>query len=338
MQKVGLEFLHPPKGGGTVTKYKNYTLAALLLAGSTGMPEATAQTYPARPVRMIVPFAPGGGADIFARHSAARLTERLGQQFVVDNRGGSGGLIGMELTAAATPDGYTILFSSASYAAVMAMKKSSYALLIGLTPVSPVAAGPYAVAVHPSLPTTLQGFLDLARNKPGTMGYATPGVGGLTHLATELLLSMAKVRITHVPYKGAGAALPDVIANRTQLIVTPPAPLIPHFQAGRLRPLGVTSATRMAELPAVPVVQDTIPGYVVTTWYGLFAPNGTPRATIITLNAAMNRALEDRELRKSFESQGVDAVSGSPESLGKTVRDDYQRWAKVVKDNNIAAD
>jgi tripartite-type tricarboxylate transporter receptor subunit TctC len=312
--------------------------AALLLAACMGAPNALAQTYPARPVRLIVPFAPGGGADIFARHSAARLTERLGQQFVVDNRGGSGGLIGMEMTAVASADGYTILFSSASYVAAMAMKKSSYALLSGLVPLAPVAAGPYAVAVHPSLPATLQGFLELARAKPGAMAYVSPGVGGLTHLATELLLGMAKVRITHVPYKGAGAALPDVLANRTQLIITPPAPLIAHFQAGRLRPLGVTGATRMAELPDVPVVQDTVPGYVVTTWYGLFAPPGTPHHAISTLNTAMNRVLEERDLRRNFESQGVEAVTGAPEALGKLVRTDYERWAKVVRENKIAAD
>jgi tripartite-type tricarboxylate transporter receptor subunit TctC len=298
----------------------------------------TAQAYPDRPIRLIVPFAPGGGADIFARQSAAKLTERLGQQFVVDNRGGSGGLIGMEMTASANADGYTILFSSASYVALMAMRKSTHAKLSGLAPVSPVAAGPYAVAVHPSLPATLKGFLELARTKPGTMGYATPGVGGLTHLATELLLNLANVRVTHVPYKGAGAAMPDLLANRTQLIITPPAPLMQHFQAGRLRALAVTGTARMAELPDVAVAQDIVPGYVVQTWYGLFAPPGTPRVIIGTLNAAMSRALEDADMRKSFQSQGVEAVPGSVDALGKLVRADYERWSKVVRDNRLSAD
>lgn len=206
----------------------------------------------------------------------------------------------MELTATAAPDGYTVLFSSASYAAAMALRQSSYGMLSSLVPVSHVAAAPYVVTVHPSLPTTMQGLLDLARAKPGDLGYASTGIGGLTHLATELLLSMAKVRMTHVPYKGAGAAMPDVLAGRTPVLINPAISMVGHYQTGRLRPLAVTGSTRLPDLPDVPPVQDTVPGYVVYTWYGIFAPRGTPGSAIGVLNTTMNRILDEREVKKTF--------------------------------------
>lgn len=321
-----------------MTKPDRFLLGCLIAAGHVGAAQAQPAAYPLRPVRVIVPFVAGGGADIFARQSAARLSEQLGQQFVIDNRGGGGGLIGMELTAAAAPDGYTILFSSASYAAAMALRKASYVTLSSLVPVSQVAAAPYVVSVHPSLPGTMPALLDLSRAKPGELGYASTGIGGLTHLATELLLNMAKVRMTHVPYKGAGGAMPDILAGRTPVIVNPAASMMAHYQTGRLRAVAVTGNTRLPELPDVPPVQDTVPGYVVYTWYGIFAPRGTSRAIIGTLNTAMNRVLEDREFKKSFAAQGAEVVGGSPDVMGKVVREDYTRWSRVVRDNNITSD
>jgi tripartite-type tricarboxylate transporter receptor subunit TctC len=300
--------------------------------------QAQPAQYPARPVRVIVPFAAGGGADLGARQIAARLSAQLGQQFVIDNRGGSGGLIGMEITAAAAPDGYTLLFSSASYAAAMAMRKAHYATLKGLAPIIEVGVSPYALGVHPSLPESLKGLLDLARDKPGQLSYASPGIGGLTHLATELLLRMTKVNILHVPYKGAGVAMPDLLSGRTPMLMTPPIGLMPYFRNGRLRALAVTSATRMAELPEVPTVADTVPGYVVMTWYAILAPGGTPRAIVTTLNTTLNKILNEPDLKKSFASQGIETTGGSTERLAKIIRDDYVRWSKVVKDANITAD
>lgn len=319
------------------------TLVGLVavLCLSTALPQALhAQSapYPARPVRMIVPFAPGGGADLGARQIAAKLSAQLGQQFVIDNRGGSGGLIGMEITAAAAPDGYTLLFSSASYAAAMAMRKAHYATLSGLAPIVEIGASPYALGVHPSLPDTLKGLLDLARDKPGQLSYASPGVGGLTHLATELLLHMTKVKVLHVPYKGAGLAMPDLLSGRTPMLMTPPIGLMPYFRNGRLRALAVTSSARMPELPEVPTVADTVPGYVVMTWYAMLAPGGTPRAIVATLNTVLNKILGEPELKKNFASQGIATTGGSPERLAKVVRDDYLRWSKVVKDAGITAD
>ncbi len=304
----------------------------------TSQVQAQAPPYPARPVRVVVPFAAGGGADLVGRQIAARLSEYLGQQFVIDNRGGGGGLIGMEITANAAPDGYTVLFSSASYVAAMATRKSSYDTLKSLIPIVEVAASPYVVAVHPSLPASLKALLDYARDKPGELAYASTGVGGLTHLASELLFSMVKISITHVPYKGAGAALPDLLAGRSPILITPPVALIQHIQSGRLRALAVTSAARAAILPDVPIVADTVPGYVVYSWYAMFAPGGTPRAVVDRLNAMVNRILGEREMRTGFATQGIEATGGPPENLGKVVRDDYRRWAKVVKDANITTD
>jgi tripartite-type tricarboxylate transporter receptor subunit TctC len=314
----------------------NWAAAVVSLAAS--LAQAQPAPYPARPVRMIVPFAPGGGADLGARQIAAKLSAHLGQQFVIDNRGGSGGLIGMELSAAAAPDGYTLLFTSASYAAAMAMRKAHYATLKGLAPISEIGASPYALGVHPSLPDSLKGLLDLARDKPGQLSYASPGIGGLTHLATELLLRMTKVSILHVPYKGAGVAMPDLLSGRTPILMTPPIGLMPYFRNGRLRALAVTGATRMAELPEVPVVADTVPGYIVMTWYAVLAPGGTPRAIVTTLNATLNKILGEPDLKKSFASQGIETTGGSPERLAKVVREDYERWSKVVKDAGITAD
>ncbi|MBM3342350.1 MAG: tripartite tricarboxylate transporter substrate binding protein [Betaproteobacteria bacterium] len=315
-------------------------LAGIVFFGVGLTPPAQSQpaTFPARPVRVIVPFAPGGGADLVARHIAGKYTEQLGQQFVIDNRGGSGGVIGMEIAANAAPDGHTLLFSSASYVATMAVRKASHDKLKTLAPVGEVGVSPYVLSVHPTLPATLSGLIELARTKPEQLSYASPGVGSLTHLATELFLSMTQVKITHVPYKGAGAAMPDLLTGRTSFLMTPPIALMSHFRAGRLRALAVTGAARMADLPDVPVVSDTVPGYLVMTWYGVFAPGGTPSAVVNTLNAALNKILAERELKKTFESQGIDATGGAVARLAQTVSGDYQRWLKVVKAANIAPD
>ena len=323
---------------------KKYSVTGIICVGVLFMLQAQVQAqsqpaqYPPKPVRVVVPFVAGGGSDLSARQIAAKLSEHLGQQFVIDNRGGGGGVIGMEITANAAPDGHTIMFSSGSYAAAMAMRKSSYDALKNLAPVVGVAAGPYVVAVHPSLPDSMKALLDLARDKPGQLAYASTGVGGLTHLASELLLHMAKVRITHVPYRGAGAALPDVLAGRSPILMTPAVALMPHFRSARLRPLAVTGTERYPELPDVQPLMDVVPGYVVYTWYAIFAPEGTPRNIVNKLNATVNKILADRDIKKSFEAQGIEITGGAPEKLGKVVRDDYERWARVVKDNKIAAE
>jgi tripartite-type tricarboxylate transporter receptor subunit TctC len=287
---------------------------------------------------MVVPFTPGGGADIAARQIAARLSEQLSQQVVIDNRGGGGGLIGMKITADAAPDGYTMLFTSASYGAAMAARKSASGWLKSLAPVLQVGTSHYVIGVHPSLPDNLKGMLELARAKPGQLSYASSGVGGLNHLAAELLLHMGKVRMVHVPYKGVGPAMNDLFVGRTSMLMTTPISLIPHFRSGKLRALAVTGATRMPELPDVPIAADTLPGYIVNSWYAVLAPGKTPRAVVNALNAALNRVVNERDLKKGFESQGIDVTGGPPERLAQVVHDDYERWSMVVRSAGITLD
>ncbi|MGH8637394.1 MAG: tripartite tricarboxylate transporter substrate-binding protein [Burkholderiales bacterium] len=313
---------------------------AAVLVSAFAWPVAQAQPmqYPARPLRLVVPFTPGGGADISARQIAAKLSERLGQQVVVDNRGGGGGLIGMKITADAAADGYTLLFTSASYGAAIAARKSASAWLKGLTPVLQVGTSHYAIAAYPSLPGNLKDFLDLARAKPGQLSYASSGVGGLNHLAAELLLHMSKVKMLHVPYKGVGPAMTDLFVGRTSMLMTTPISLLPHFRSGKLRALAVTGATRMPELPDVPIAADTVPGYVVNSWYAVLVPGGTPRTVVDTLNAALNKVVNQRDLKKNFQSLGIDITGGTPERLAEVVHDDYQRWSTVVKNAGITLD
>jgi tripartite-type tricarboxylate transporter receptor subunit TctC len=313
---------------------------AVFLVSALAWPAAQAQPagFPNRPLRLVVPFTPGGGADISARRIAAKLAEQLGQQVVVDNRGGGGGLIGMKITADAPADGYTLLFTSASYGAAMAARKSATAWLKGLTPVLEVGTSHYAIAAHPSMPGNLKDFLELARTRPGQLSYASSGVGGLNHLAAELLLHMSQVRMLHVPYKGVGPAMNDLFVGRTSMLMTTPISLLPHFRSGKLRALAVTGATRMPELPDVPIAADTVPGFVVNSWYAVLAPGGTPRSVVGTLNAALNRIVSQPELKKSFQSLGIDTTGGTPEHLAKVVHDDYQRWSIVVKIAGITLD
>jgi tripartite-type tricarboxylate transporter receptor subunit TctC len=313
---------------------------AAVLVSAVAWPAAQAQPagFPNRPLRMVVPFTPGGGADISARRIAARLSERLGQQVVVDNRGGGGGLIGMKIAADAPADGYTLLFTSASLGAAMAARSSATGWLKGLTPVLEVGTSHYAIAAHPSLPGSLKDFLELARARPGQLSYASSGVGGLNHLAAELLLYMSKVTMLHVPYKGVGPALNDLFVGRTSMLMTTPISLLPHFRSGKLRALAVTGATRMPELPDVPIAADTVPGYVVNSWYAVLAPGGTPRGVVNTLNVARNEIVNQPHLKKSFQSLGIDTTGGAPQHLAKVVQDDYRRWSMVVKSAGITLD
>lgn len=313
---------------------------AAVMMSALASPEARAQTtqYPARPVRLVVPFTPGGGADIAARQIAAKLSEQLGQQFVIDNRGGSGGLLGMKITADAAADGYTLLFTSASYGAAIASHKSDSAWLKTLAPVVEVGTSHYVIAAHPSMPANMKGLLDLARAKPGQLSYASSGIGGLNHLAPELLLHMSKVKMLHVPYKGVGPGMVDLLAGRTSILMTTPISLLQHFRSGKLRALAVTGATRMPDLPDVPIVADTVPGYVVNSWYAILATGGTPRGTVNTLNTTLNKIVNEPELKKIFARDGIDTTGGTPERLAKVVRDDYERWSMVMKSAGITLD
>jgi tripartite-type tricarboxylate transporter receptor subunit TctC len=298
--------------------------------------EVQAQTWPVKPVRVVVPFAPGGGADLTARPIAQKLTEYLGQQFVVDNRGGAAGAIGMEIAAKSAPDGYTIMVMSSSYSATPATHKLPIDVFATTTPVVEVGHTPSVLVTHPSLPVrTTRELIDFARARPGQLSYASTGIGGATHLVTELFASMAKVKMVNVPYKSTGLATVDVMAGQCQLMVGSLLGTINHVRSSKLRALAVTSAQRWYSLPEIPAVAEALPGYETVVWYGVWVPKGTPQPIVERLNGTVNRMLEDADIKNWLEKQGMAASGGSPARLEERARTDYERWVKVVKESNI---
>jgi len=315
------------------------SLAARTLAAAAALLVsvcAWGQEYPAKVVRVIVPFAPGGGSDITARQVAQKFSEQFRQQFVVDNRGGASGLIGMELTVKAPPDGYTIMVMSGSFAATPATHKPAFDPINNIVPVAEVGYTPFVLSVHPTLPVkTAKELIALARARPGQLNYVTPGVGSLTHLATELLINMTKTNMVGIAYKSTGAALPDLLSGQIQLIVGSLLPTLPHIQSGKLRALAVTTSKRWYSLPNIPTLSDTLPGYEVELWFGVMAPRGTPPAVIDRLNAAVNRFLQEPDMKRNLEAQGMVPSGGTPQRFGERIRKDYDRWVKVVREQNI---
>jgi tripartite-type tricarboxylate transporter receptor subunit TctC len=308
-------------------------LAAGVLAATAPV---CAQQYPTKVVRVIVPFAPGGGSDITARQFSNKLSEFLGQQFVVDNRGGAGGLIGMELTARSPADGYTIMMMSASFAATSAVQRPAFDPINSIVPVAEFGYTPFVLTIHPSLPPkTVKEFISLARTTKGGLSYAGTGTGGATHLATELFSSMAKIKMVAIQYKSTGAAMADLLSGQVPVIVGSLLPVTPHIGTGKLRALAVTTAKRWHTLPNVPTVAETVPGYEVELWFGTMAPRGTPPAIISQLNAAINKAVQSPDIRKTLESDGMIGSQITPEQFGQRIRKDYERWLKVVKDADI---
>ncbi len=297
---------------------------------------ATAQTWPAKPVRVIVPFAPGGGSDLTARPIAQKLSEALGQQFVIDNRGGAGGAIGMELAAKAPPDGYNIMSMSGSFSATAATRKLPYDPFDALVPVVELGVIANVLLAHPALPVkNTRELVALARAKPDTLVYASTGVGGLTHMSMALFLSMAGIKMIHVPYKSTGAAMPDLIAGQTQVLLGGMLGSRPFYTTGRLRALGVSSAARWPTEPNLPTLAETVPGYVTGTYYGIFVPKGTPPAIVTRLNTEINRILGDGSIKKTLEAQGLMATGGTPAAFATRVKKEYNDWVKVVREANI---
>ncbi|HYC45306.1 MAG TPA: tripartite tricarboxylate transporter substrate binding protein [Burkholderiales bacterium] len=297
---------------------------------------AASQQYPTKPVRVIIPFAPGGGSDITARLFSTKLSEYMGQQFIPDNRGGAGGLIGMEATARSAPDGYTIMMMSASFAATSSVRKPAFDPINSIIPVAEFGYTPFVLTVHPSLPPkTVKEFIQLARTTKGGLSYAGTGTGGATHLATELFSSMAKVKMVAIQYKSTGAAMADLLSGQVPVIVGSLLPVVPHMKTGRLRAIAVTTAKRWHTLPNLPTIAETLPGYEVELWFGTMAPRGTPQPILDQLNQAINKALKDPDIQKKFESDGMIASGGTPQKFGERIRKDYERWNKVVKEANI---
>jgi tripartite-type tricarboxylate transporter receptor subunit TctC len=304
------------------------------------MPVRGADTYPDRPVRLVVGFPPGGAADILGRIAAHELSTGLGQQVVVDNRGGAGGLIATEIAARANPDGYTLLFTSIPHVINPHLySKVTYDPIGDFTPVIQFVSVPLMMASGPSLAAkTVKEVIALAKAKPRQINYGSGGSGSSSHLAMELFKSMAQVDITHVPYKGTGPLITDMLGGQIALTIASAVPLTPQVKAGKLRALGVTGPRRSPAFPDVPAIAETVPGYEVVNWFGIVAPAGTPRSVVTRVNAELNKALKSPELVKMLNSQTAEAVGGTPDAFGKVIRADYAKWGRVVKESGARVD
>ena len=312
--------------------------ASLLLCAAAG---ALAQSYPVKPIRFIVPFPPGGGNDIVGRIVALKLNEALGQPVVVDNRGGAGGTIGADIVAKAPPDGHTLLIASMGLAVnAVLYSRLPYDTLKDLAPVTMVGEQPNIVVVHPSLPAkSIRELLALARAKPRQLNYGSGGVGTASHLATELLKLMAQVDMVHVPYKGLGPALTDLMGGQVQLIISTMASALPQVKAGKLRPLAVTTARRSAFFPEVATMNEAgVPGYEFNTWYGLLVPAATPKFIIDRLNREMGKLLQSAAIKEQFSVQGLEPAPSSPQEFGAYLKTEVGKWGKVIKASGARPD
>jgi len=313
-------------------------LVFAVLAMAAGF--AQSQQYPTKPVRIIAPFAPGGGTDFIARLIAQKLTERLGQQVIVENKPGAGGNLGAEFAVKSAPDGYTLLLVAGSYTVNPSLYKLSFDPVSDITPVIQLSQGPFVVAVHPSVPANnLKELIELARRQPDKLSYASAGSGSITHLASELFLDMAKIKIVHIPYKGTGPALNDTIAGSTQLIFGSVSTTLQFIKSGRLRGLAVTTPRRISALPDLPTVAEAgVPGYEVVLWHGLVAPKGVPRPIVDRLNREANEVLKAKDMGDLLATDGVAPAGGTPGQFRAVIKADIERWRGVVKQANIKVD
>ena len=302
---------------------------------------AQAQTYPTKPVRIIVPFAAGGPADIYARAIGQKLQDSLGQTFVIDDRPGAGAVIGTEAAAKTPADGYTLLMMSNTHTVNESLLKiKPYDLLRDFTPVAAVNYSDLVMVVHPSVQaSTLKEFIDLAKAKPGTLNYASSGPGTPYHMAGELFKSMAGVDVVHVPYKSSAGARTDVMGGQVQMMFDAVTTMTPLVRSGRLRALGTTGLARSRVLADVPTVAEAgVPQYEATIWLGIMAPAGTPKAIVDKLNAEINKVLANTEVKDAWGKQGAITMSMSPEQFGKHLRADIEKWARIVKSAAINVD
>jgi tripartite-type tricarboxylate transporter receptor subunit TctC len=296
--------------------------------------------YPDRPVRMIVGFPPGGAADILGRIAAQRLTETLGQQVVVDNRGGAGGLIATEIAARTSPDGYTLLFTSIPHVINPHLyRKVAYDAIKDFAPVVQFVAVPLMMASNVSFPVkSVKDLIAVARAKPGQINFASAGGGSSSHLAMELFKSMTGTGMNHIPYKGTGPLITDLISGQVSVTIASAVPLSPQVKIGKLRGLAVTSSKRSPSFPDLPAIAETVPGYEVVNWFGIVAPAGTPRAIVARINKDFNDALVSPRLRELLAAQGADAVGGTPEDFARIIRADFAKWARVVRESGARVD
>ena len=309
------------------------TILGLLLAA--GCVHAQ-QRYPTKPIRLIVAFAPGGPADIVARMLASKLTETFKQSVVVDNRPGGGGRIGTETAVRADSDGYTMLIVSAAQAASAALYKLPYNPVDDVAPIALIGETGYMVTLHPSVPVkSIKELIAYDKANPGKLNYGTGGTGGASHLATELFNQMAGTRMTHVPYKGLGPALNDLLGGQIQLVVVGFNQIFPHIKSNRLRGIAVTTAKRSNAVPDMPTVAETVPGYEVVGWYGVLGPRALPKDIVARWNREIDRIVQLPDVKERMAGDGLEPVGGSPERLREVLERDITKWQKVVKIANI---
>jgi tripartite-type tricarboxylate transporter receptor subunit TctC len=323
----------------TVLNRLNLALAIFALAGTV---QAQANDYPAKPIRLVVPAAPGGGADFLARIVGVKLGELVGQSVVVENRAGASGTIAADGTAKSAGDGYTVLMgqSTSIVIAPQLYPKLPYDTLRDLKPVTLVAEVPNVMVVHPSVPAnTVKELIALAKAKPETLNFGSSGNGAPSHLAGEMFKSATGTRLVHVPYKGAGPAVNALIAGEIQVMFAPIVAVLPQVKAGRLRALGVTSAKRSAAAPDLPTLAETgLTGYEISSWFGLFVPASTPAAVVDKLFKETNRVLKSPDVIERFAKEGAEPVGSTPAEFNNYVRTEFVKYNKVIKDNGIKAD
>ena len=306
----------------------------LAFAGLVGALQVHAQNYPVRPVRMIVPFSPGGATDVPARILAQRLSEAFGHQIVIDNRPGAGGVLGADAVAKAPPDGYTLLLTATTHVISASLyKKLPYDAIRDFAPVMLIGSGPNVLTVHPSLPAkNVRELIALAKARPGKIDYASSGNGSSQHLFGALFMSLADIRMMHIPYKGSAPATTDLIAGQVSVGFPGIALVLPHTKAGRLRALAVTSAERSKAMPDVPSIAEAgVPGYAATLWLGLLAPRGTPPQIVQKLFDEIAKLLRQPEVESAYLATGTDVTISNPEQFGLFVKAEYDKWAKVIK-------
>ena len=312
-------------------------LLVLLLGLWSGV--AAAQ-YPSKPIRLIVPFPPGGSNDIVARMLATQLGDKLGQQMVIENKGGAGGVLGTEQASKSAPDGYTLLLASIAYSFAPALYKNlPYDPETAFTPISMLGRGPSALVVHPSVPVnTVAELIALAKKNPGKLNYASAGVGSFQHLACAMFVLQAQIDAVHIPYKGGGPAMADVIAGQAQFVMPSLLQVVPHIKSGRLKVLATSGTKRTPVLPGVPTVAETLPGYSSENWWGLLAPAGTPQPVIDRLYGAVSEVLQSKETSQRMENEGAEPVRMAPAEFKRFISSELAKWGKVAREAGIKAE
>ena len=299
-------------------------------------PGTWAQKYPTKPIRLLTPFAPGGGTDILSRLLGPPLSEALGQPIVVDNRPGAGGTFGALIAVKADPDGYTFITVSGSYGANAALHNLPYDSVTGITPIILIGTTPLVVSMHPSVPIkSIKELIASLKAHPNKYNFGSAGMGGLGHLAGELFKLETKTQFTHVPYKGSGPVMVALLSGEVQSSFSSLVPSIPHVKAGRLRAIGVTTPKRSRALPEVPSIGETVPGYDVTHWYGIWGPKGIPKDIVTRWNREVARLIKTDEITQWLEKEGLEPAGGPPEEFLERIRSDAAKWKRVVKEANI---